>query len=279
MRKSIIDFTKYVARGVDGTAVENIVVNNENHRKGYLKITGCMVGIEDEDLNEYTAIRILKDLGLNAADIDLVIDDSKNAWVSYDLLDETEEAVELGFGELPLSYEELKMESPEKLFLLYIKNMEESTSIFKEKSHEMFVELLKSLLMDSILENHDFKSDNKKFAVDKKTGIPNSLMYYDYGVAFNKNSIQKHNIFISQESKTIIFYLFKYYYDELKEFIHDVSNKITPEYLVNMLSDSVYTTKTKVLYYETIMNNMNYVNNLINKYEEEISYENSNRYR
>ena len=86
----------------DGTAARFLALNPYNNKYGVLKLNGCMVGLQHEDLREKLASKILNICGVPCAEVDLCVDDdNKHYCLSYNVLEQNQEHVNLAYsGEL-----------------------------------------------------------------------------------------------------------------------------------------------------------------------------------
>lgn len=262
MKLNSDDFERIKDNINDGTSFEGMVVNKFTGERGYLKVTGSMLGIYNEDINEFLSCMIMKELGFLAPDIDLIEYDEQDAWVSYDLLEDGDIAYDLEFSYYK-GEEEMDHES---IFVDYMNSLYECCSKLGSEQDRIFGEIVRVLFMDCLLDNCDFKSNNFKIAMDENH-YPKRVMCYDYGVAFNENAIQRNGIFHLLQNDEIMTYLVKYYPNELNDLVENIRERITPGFINSILDREECSYIDKNVYFNVLINNIIEMNSIIDSEE------------
>lgn len=246
-----------------------------NNRTGILKQTGAVVDVEHEDLRTLLATTVLKSCGISCADVDLYVDDAgKHYWLSYDVLSKNQEHVELVY-----SGNILDSRDNETIFNYYFKHVLSSVIVLPGITLEQFTTIKKSILehyfINVIIGNYDDKSDNMKIIYDKasKQYIPPTG--YDYGTSFAPDSLINNGIFGHLLPNEVMYFLIKNYYDDLKEVIDRVTQTLTSEKVIEILSNEVYEPLNQMDMYNFIKAKMIMVNNTLESLEKTNMYEDS----
>lgn len=221
----------------EGTSVENYAFDLLKGEYGYLKITGCMPGINHEDLREKVAMTILKTLGFMAADVELFeMEDNTPAWMSYDLLGKDEIAVEIDY-----TSPHIDSINSEDIFIAHMEELENKILMLPDITNEevSFIKkrMIEIILMSLLLDNYDFKKNNTQICYNKISKKYKDVMCYDYGVAFAPDAIQKNWIFSKLTKEEVFYNLFKFYGNELSPLVSKINELITAEYIDKTLEE------------------------------------------
>jgi len=276
-RKNINELTnlnyKYAAktRGVSTICL----ATTPDNRTGVLKQTGIVLDVEHDDLRTLLATTILKSCNIPCADVDLYIDDAgKHYWLSYDVLGQDQEHIELVY-----SGNILDSQDKEEVFNYYFKHVFSSVIVLPGITLEQYNLIKKSILehyfMNIIVGNYDDKSDNMKIIYDKDSKQYMPPIGYDYGTSFAPDSLINNGIFGRLLPNEVMYFLIKNHYDDLKEVIDRVTKTLTSEKVIEILSDEVYEPLNQMAMYNFIKAKMIVVNNTLESLEKTNTYEGS----
>lgn len=217
-----------------GTSAEFIGVNKLNNRKGIHKQNGCMLGVYHEDVREKLASQIFDMLRIPHADIELIYDDKtkENSCFSYYIINDNEKLE----SPTPNKYDPESVKSVQNYINNYCESVKSIEGITEEDIPAIKKNLAQMLYMDCILDHYDRKDDNMELVVDKDTGkYIRTSPWYDYGVAFQRESLQQNGIFQALDNKEVMQQLFENYFDDIQDLHKNVKENITPKYIKELL--------------------------------------------
>ena len=277
LRKNINELTnlnyEYAAktRGVSTICLATTPHNGT----GVLKQTGAVLDVEHADLRTLLATTILKSCDVPCADVDLYVDDAgKHYWISYDVLEQNQEHIELIY-----SGNILDSKDKEEVFNYYFKHVFLPVIVLPGITLEQYNLIKKSILenyfMNIIVGNYDDKSDNMKIIYDKGTKQYMPPIGYDYGTSFAPDSLINNGIFGCLLPNEVMYFLIKNHYNDLKEIIGKVTKTLTSEKVIELLSDEVYEPLNQMAMYNFIKAKMIMINNTLESLEKTNTHEDS----
>ncbi|MBQ8205971.1 MAG: hypothetical protein IJZ77_00735 [Bacilli bacterium] len=278
-RKNINELTNlnYEYATKNGGVSTICLATTPHNRTGILKQTGAVLDVEHDDLRTFLATALLKSCGIPCADVDLYIDDAgKHYWLSYDVLEQNQEHIELIY-----SGNILDSVDKEEVFNYYFKHILSSIIVLPGITLEQYNLIKKSILehyfINIIIGNYDDKSDNMKIIYDKDSKQYMPPIGYDYGTSFAPDSLINNGIFGQLLPNEVMYFLIKNHYDDLKEVIDRVTQNLTSEKVIELLSDEVYEPLNQMAMYNFIKAKMIMVNNTLESLEKTNMYENSSK--
>ncbi|MDD2376058.1 MAG: hypothetical protein PHD15_00140 [Clostridia bacterium] len=239
-----------------GTAAVFMGINKLNSKKGIYKINGCMLGIYNEDVREKLASDVFKKVGIPSADIDLVYDEetNENSCFSNYIIDENEELIS---PELH-AYSEDALNSVQKYIEEYCQIVRKMDGVTENKIPEIRKNLAKMLYMDCVIDHYDRKEDNMELVCDKETGkYKRTSSWYDYGVAFERGSLQKNGIFRNLKNEEVMKGLFENYFEDIEDLYKTTKEQLTPKSINSLLTQEYCTDSLSEYQIEEIKNNLN----------------------
>lgn len=276
-RKNINELTnlnyEYATKN-GGVSTIGLVTTSDN-RTGILKQNDIVLDVEHDDLRTLLATTILKSCDIPCADVDLYVDDTgKHYWLSYDVLGQNQEHIELVY-----SGNILDSQDKEEVFNYYFKHVFSSVIVLPGITLEQYKLIKKSILehyfMNIIIGNYDDKSDNMKIIYDKVSQQYMPPIGYDYGTSFAPDSLINNGIFGRLLPNEVMYFLIKNHYDDLKDIIDRVTQTLTSEKVIEILSDEVYEPLNQMDMYNFIKAKMIMVNNTLESLEKTTTYEDS----
>lgn len=248
------------------------LATSPNNRTGILKQTGTVLDVEHDDLRTLLATTILKSCNIPCADVDLYVDDAgKHYWISYDVLEQNQEHIELVY-----SGNILDSEDKEEVFNYYFKHVFSSVIVLPGITLEQYNTIKKSILeyyfINIIIGNYDDKSDNMKIIYDKESKQYLPPIGYDYGTSFAPDSLINNGIFGRLLPNEVMYFLIKNHYGDLKETIDRVNETLTSEKVIEILSDEVYEPLNQMTMYNFVKAKMIMVNNTLESLEKTNTY-------
>lgn len=252
----------------DGTAAMFLATNPLNNQTGILKENGCMLGITNEDLREKLASIILNLCGVEAANVDLFIDDNNNKYCfSYNVLQNNQKHIELKTKNPNIT------ENKEDIFNQYIKGISASIiclpGITKEQYENIKKRILEIHFMDLIIDHYDRKPDNYKIIYDSNNREYIPPIAYDYGVAFMPDARQKNGIFFYLSNEEVMSYMVKHHFEILKSLIKSIRTNLTDDKLKQILMQDEFQGLNPSLVYSQIKNRINQLENILLGYNYE----------
>lgn len=229
--KSDIEFIDFCNLG---TAADFIGRNKITDKKGIYKKNGCMLGVTNEDVREKLASQIISKLEIDCAQIDLVydIEINKNACFSnYIINDEEEILVEPTISNVN-SKKNDKVENFVENYLLGVAKISNNKEFLKECRDNLYRYIYTSCIIDS----YDLKGDNIPIIQNVKTNKFRVCPWFDFGVAFKEDAIQKKQIFSELSSDTILDLLYSNHYDKIKSISDKVNEVFTNEEIEEIFS-------------------------------------------
>lgn len=247
----------------DGTAAMYLALNPKNNKTGILKENGCMLGIYEEDLREKLASELLNLCDIPCASIDLFTDDNKNNYCfSYNVLKENEKHICLA---TPFVVDEGK--SKKEIFECYMENTFASIISLPGITQKEYLEIRQRIIelyfVDLIIDHYDRKNDNHKIIYDVNSKKYKAPIAYDYGAAFNPNSIQKHGLFFYLSNEDVMLFLLKNYFFELKDLVLKIRKTLNEQALTKVLSKPEYDSLNPSVVYKQINSRINQMNEMV----------------
>jgi hypothetical protein len=239
-----------------GTSAEFVGINKLNSRKGIYKTNGCMLGIYDEDIREKLASDVFKKVGIPCADIDLVYDEEtkENSCFSNYIIDENEKLE----SPQPHAYSEEALNSVQKYIEEYCEYVGKMDGVTEDKIPEIRKNLAKMLYMDCVIDHYDRKEDNMELVCDKETGkYKRTSSWYDYGVAFERGSLQQNGIFRNLNNEQVMNGLFENYFEDIEGLYKTTKEQLTPEGIDSLLAQEYCTDSLSDNTIEEIKGNLN----------------------
>ena len=218
------------------TSVEGEYYIPDIGKTGFYKLNGCMVGaINDEDLRELLASRIMDQIGFGHSDILLATDENgENGCLSVNILDGNEEFVEPDIEAIQFR----TINDIDDFIDLDLEQISLIPGITSEDLRMRKEYLLKYLLMSAFISNTDIKMDNMMIIKNNSTGAFRNPEYYDMGIAFSENDQRR--FFLKYSSNQIIEQLYEKYPSQIVPFGRIIEEKSNKDFIESLLNEEVF---------------------------------------
>lgn len=227
-----------IGRLTSGTSAQYIGFNKKTGKKGIYKENGCVLGIDNDDIREKLSSDILGLVGVDAAHIDLVHNQKtgQNAYFSNYIIEDNEELV-------APDVTGCESDSPdpiENMCERYIQGVRKYTNDEQliENSRKNFYRYTYICCM---LDCYDIKPDNLPLVYNKDTNEFSIAHYFDFGTAFCPE--HKSAPIYEMGTDEMLESLFRNDYEDIKDVVHRVSTKLTPDKISDLFA-SDYVTET-----------------------------------
>lgn len=221
--KSDIEFVDVIN---SGTSAAFIGKNKITGKKGIYKQNGCMLGITNEDVREKLASQIISKVGIECAQIDLVydIEVKRNACFSNYIINDDEKLVEPKMNH-NINDKNDKIENFVESYVAGVKDILNKEKFLSQCRDNVY----NYIYMSCILDSYDIKSDNLPIIQNVKTNEFKVCPWFDFGVAFKEEAIQKKRIFLELSTDSILNTLFANHYDKIETLSNKVSEVLTQD--------------------------------------------------
>lgn len=218
------------------TSVEGEYYIPELGKTGFYKSNGCMCGaMDDADLRELLAARIMEKIGFPHADIILAVnEDGQNGCLSVNILNENEKFVEP--SNKRIQYRDIN--NGEDFINFDLELISSIPGINAEDLRIRKEYLLRYLLISAFISNTDIKFDNMMLIKNISTENYRNPEYYDMGIAFIENNNRR--FFLNCSSIELIEQLYNDYPSQIVPLGRKIEQNINRKFIKSLLDEESF---------------------------------------